>query len=689
MRVLDIRIPCRRFDVEIKLVPRDGLSLLEKHTVLAIRAGVRSVEELASHLGLPARMVLDVCVDLLANGALALSPDDARISLSETLDVRMGNGEEPASGWAAELESGGGETIGLSLVQDLVSGQVFTNPPFPRELPQGLPVAPRSPAVGPIDSISPLELLLAASRRLRTRGSKLDGNDDEIYEAARLRERRVAEVRIKRAVGDIERTGVAQRETYVPMRLVATLAGENDVPDFRVVGPPEVASEVRDRIAAGLVDAWLSGRGRGAGQFFERLAWSSRASGDAPEEASWLTLDGVLARLSEVSDIVVENCNLHEAPRMCATYDRACEALEKARHAVAECSLVEGAAAHHELALSALGSAKTQVVLACPWIRQLDESDALRTAIEQAVASRGIPVFLLWGIAPNDRLEDQLSAQTCRWLRNLSGQQLGAGRLFLPARSACIHAKVVTCDMDWMVVTSHNFLNSGPQRTTDEIGVRVVSPGPVPHATTCALSWLRRLAPEFEVRRALLDLPELCGRASPNIPMVVTPAPELPSPDTGPLGIDVWQKAWRKTLDTIREQANPIERTVEIVCDAEHRYLLLSALEAAETRVLVQSPELGAAFLGEPVLARLTKAIARGVKIIVLTAKPAPAASRLTNLGVEVAQRNSHAKILLCDDWAVVSSFNFLSFEGRSRSELGVRLGRTPIVEQLWRLCRM
>ena len=62
---------------------------------------------------------------------------------------------------------------------------------------------------------------------------------------------------------------------------------------------------------------------------------------------------------------------------------------------------------------------------------------------------------------------------------------------------------------------------------------------------------------------------------------------------------------------------------------------------------------------------------------------PSPCLRRVRQLeqaGVTFLERDVHAKVLVCDDWVIVSSFNFLSFAGyydmhrRARHELGIRV---------------
>lgn len=57
--------------------------------------------------------------------------------------------------------------------------------------------------------------------------------------------------------------------------------------------------------------------------------------------------------------------------------------------------------------------------------------------------------------------------------------------------------------------------------------------------------------------------------------------------------------------------------------------------------------------------------------------------------GARITALDSHAKFLVCDSWALVSSHNFLSLDPgiRSTHELGVQLFAHAAVDALWDLC--
>lgn len=680
MNICEILVPCRRFEIVATLATEDGLSILEQQILLAVRAGATSIDLLAAHLAIPRRMVLDVSLDLLSLGAIVVAPESGELQLSDATCQRMGQGE-PTTEWSKGLESRGGEDIELRLVQDLVSGAIFPPPPFRPNSRGRLPVAPRAADLVPLSAIPLTDLFLAAARRVRAGGVQRDLHDyDEGREASRLRGGRIAAVRAGKLLRGSNPTSEST-EVLIPMHLLARRANGSIPPHFDIVGPSEISTAVRQQIAVGIQNAWDADLGKGTGQFFSQIDWSQPDEPAVVEQVP-SDLDGLLARF-RLLEAVVESVDLSREPALVEACNAARAALDEARSSQAACDLVWGAAAHHEIVLEALASATHQVVLVCPWIRQLDVNESLRYGIDAALA-RGVNVFVLWGITAQQKLTEELPPQILAWIAELQ-RRTTAGRFVIPNRACSLHAKVVICDMEWLVVTSHNFLSSGPERKTGEVGVRVRSAGTaLPRAFTDTFAWLRSAISEYEVRRALFDAPEFFGKRLQDASLVVSAPPSAPNLEHGAVAIKMWKRDWVAMMESVNQHQGEIAETAQIVSDAYHRHLLLGALDTAQERILVQSPDLGGALLADTVLNQVKAACTRGVRVVVVSAAAATGSEKLRELGALVGTSDSHAKLLVCDSWAVVSSFNFLSFEGRHRRELGIRLTRSRLVEELW-----
>lgn len=201
----------------------------------------------------------------------------------------------------------------------------------------------------------------------------------------------------------------------------------------------------------------------------------------------------------------------------------------------------------------------------------------------------------------------------------------------------------------------------------------------------------RALVSDFRLQAVVSDDPLIFGRQSELVPTDIPLALELT--DDSPLHRNVMLDAWRRRIDGHRERLETAGSLVIPVADADHRRLLLDALAHARRRVVVSSEELGIGLLGEVPAGAVRRALERGVEVTIYSAKRSAAhEERLADLeasGARFRTVDLHSKIIVCDDWALVSSFNFLSFEGqydqdrRVRREIGVRIFDAEVAEQL------
>jgi phosphatidylserine/phosphatidylglycerophosphate/cardiolipin synthase-like enzyme len=119
------------------------------------------------------------------------------------------------------------------------------------------------------------------------------------------------------------------------------------------------------------------------------------------------------------------------------------------------------------------------------------------------------------------------------------------------------------------------------------------------------------------------------------------------------------------------------------------------AIATAQTRLLIASHRVTIHGLSEYLLEGIVAAALRGVQVRLCydaaeQAEMDPIAGarleRAHGSGASVSATDTHAKILLCDDWVVVSSHNFLSLDPGERSahEVGIQLFETAVVDALW-----
>ncbi len=689
MAIQQALLPCRRFDVLVSYHAFDGLTPLEANALRAIAAGARSVDMLVEHLGIPQRLVLDVCIDLLAAGAIEIDGDGALVASAAALE-RMGSCQSPKAGWEASFATSAAPPPAVvPLMQEMVSGQVFRAIPRQSDFRRGLHMLPVDPDLPPLDAIGRTELLAAVlARPIRLAGPAPTTDVDDF----RPRRARIGEVRMRRFdVGsDPAQPALHTSIQQVQVDIVGTLLEEGMPPRFAVLGPDTIPAAFRQRIGTGLAALWDRGSGRGPGQVFDILRFDSTEAEAFSVRAE--LPDVAVDRLDAALEAIGSAAQVADHEHLLALERDAGAAVLRAVGACAGAALVDGAAAHHDALREALETASEQVVVACPWVRRLE--DPMVRRMFRGAVERGIRLGIVWGIAADEPLPSGLAL-----LRDELAPE-HRGRLRFAERASRSHAKVIVCDHSWAIVTSSNFLSSSPDRVTSELGVRLSSPPPrfdpdpsdtrvaSSHPITEVLRWTRSAVPDYRVARDLVDSPVLFGLTSA-MRRVAEPPPIIP-PDTMPLAQRLWRDEWTKRVAEFRgqlERARPYAMPVD---SASHRDLMFDAIATARRRVLIESPVVTQAATSAPFVEVVLEARQRGVDVAIRFAEREPAGpegdarwASLAAAGVRAIKADTHAKVLVCDDWAVVTSFNFLSFEGRRRRELGIQVVHAELAERI------
>lgn len=683
----------------------DGLSTFEEFMLRTIAASPAPIEQIASTLGLDRNVVLDACVDLLRAGYLVLRRADASVEVSELVRDEMGDPLLPRAEWARRLApSTAPPPREYDLLQELVSGTIFPSASGLNAESTSL-LAPEDPSIGDVTSIPKPSLIEATARLAR----KISESRDRVGDPMSRRGLRVVDVSIV-GVGPAG-TMPATTPASVVVEVMRRKAAADDRPNLVIVGPPQLNGNVRRRIASKLMMLWDDGVARGKGQFFDRLAerLSSAEVLEGAEElerilnpaSSVATLveavAGIDAKMRDDSD-ALEDAHLHISDlERTATSD-----LDDGASLHATVELVSGAASHHALLLEALSQATYQVVMTSPWVGQLERNKPLQDALIAAV-DRGVRVHLLWGVDRAGAFDDEFGPVARDLVQLLAPGAQRTGGLFVATRPAGIHAKLTTCDLSWAVVSSCNVLNSGPDRRELEIGLRIGAPGDAPNqaanqdgrrfaarAVSEILQWVRAVTPDFLLRRLVGDDPAIEGRR------LLAPSVEVGGTVAAPGDFNIWRGNLELRAKTLEQRLRKLGAVVHPVMDGQHREYLVAALREARRRLVVSSKDLGVGLLGDATLELLRAARERGVEIAVFHSSEAewsPDLERrreeLSALGIAFHRRDVHAKVLVCDDWAIVTSFNFLSFAGyyddhrRARHELGARVLAVGIADQL------
>lgn len=687
-----VLLPCRRFQVQVTFHGTEGLSPLEEHVLLAIGQGVTSIESLAQLLGLGPRMILDVCVDMLEVGYIGVDSHSGTLSVSDIVREHMGNPATPKATWPRSLSSSAPpEPQTRSLLQDLVSGAIFTQRRQPFEPRTGLPCAPIDPRLPTLDEIPKVELMLAVQEGLRSRNDdRVSSDAEEATDIARLRHGRIVDITLKRtsqASGVVGTTNAARFNVII--QLVAYEGVDGGSPEFTVVGPDIVPSTVRRRVASKLSSLWASGVDQERGKFFSRVRYQARES---KREQTLLVTDphASLTALEQRLTGVQDSGTL-EGHEILVAIDSG------VRGEIAEAvsyggipTLIAGAHDHHDVLNRALREAKHQVLLANPWVGQIASEGPVFREIERAL-QRGVNVAISWGISASTDYQSTFG-QVAERVRELGSSRGDGGILLVADRPSHSHAKVIVSDLDWAVVTSCNFLNSGPERTVDELGLRVEGRGttsidsgrPIPaRALREIVEWFKLQTPDYRLRRQINSNPLLFGAEEQRHPVPIGEPIRAPKTLLDNLERSIWLKSWNARVAGYRSAIDAAGTIVIPTSNEENRHALLFGITRAQRRLLVVSPELGQGLLGAVVAKSVMDASERGVEVTVihdrwannLDSEQRRRFDDLVAAGVHfVANRSTHAKVLVCDDWCLVGSFNLLTFEGHGRAELGLRV---------------
>src|SRR5262249_27805508 len=161
----------------------------------------------------------------------------------------------------------------------------------------------------------------------------------------------------------------------------------------------------------------------------------------------------------------------------------------------------------------------------------------------------------------------------------------------------------------------------------------------------------------------------------------------------------LWRLSWDDYCRAVRERLGAVPEGARVLRDGQHRDALWLGLRAARQRLVITSDQLGPEVLDAQFFHRLEERLQAGVSVALIYRRLTEAAvqagstveEQLRALAASYPDRlrlasggPTHAKVLVYDDVAVVSSFNFLSFDGyyearqsggrrRERSEIGVR----------------
>jgi phosphatidylserine/phosphatidylglycerophosphate/cardiolipin synthase-like enzyme len=685
-RVVEVFIPCELFSVQIVSAPAATLSELERLILTAVHRGVDSIAALESLFGLGERPLLDLVFDLWQSGDLTVFPETGKMVVSEEI------GRAVATNTLGSFRSSERHETAIELLYDLVSGSVMQRQPGARTVSR--------------EHCAPALLKEGSYRgRIRGRGrAELIRVVSSIWSATTQSGRKL---RILAANLALPLKTTATHQGEVRQVLVEVACDRDPVSrqlKVTVLSPASLPLRARSSIEAALAglveDKPLSP--------FSKLLL--RSAEDAAEGIRSAGSQELVAGLQALVDRL-ETSNAGTLPdwheKLLAQAESCAEAIRAEMDSQSDIVPIVRLDEQQRVIQELIGAARRQVVLSCPFLNY-EAFQPYRDAIAAALKG-GARVFLIWGM--EDPALSSGLVSMFEWFRSQSPS------FYVSEAPARCHAKFVICDASSLLVTSYNFLNRQAEGGAFELALRIRArrQGEPCQAALDLLKRSSEIFPDYHAAALIsADGEDLGSSAAPDEGGEETlpgqPLAEIAA-DTNyaRTALQLWRGEWRACAQRFAAALADVEYPCKVVLDGRHRELLHQALRGASTLVVIMSDRLTADVVNQPFLDELAECLRRGTLVAIVYQRPeiaalqelravqgahAEALELLSDTGVHGGDeqgRASHAKVLIADDQATVTSFNFLSFEGyyagadkhRVRSEAGVTVRSWPLAVRL------
>jgi phosphatidylserine/phosphatidylglycerophosphate/cardiolipin synthase-like enzyme len=679
MHPVEAYLPCEVFPVQARFGFSDTLSTLEMLLLRAIHLGEHHVVQLAAMFGLSDKMLRDVLMGLWRAGHLIFTSPDKKIYLSSSTAKKV---EE--SKWE-EIERAPSGSEEINLMFDLVTGRVLTvagriTPP------NAAAIIPYTPNTIKLENLS-YDAIVASLEMARRISNKQDTG-----------------ARVLSASIAFNRSANGQRMRWRKLEVTChrITDGKHEV---RVVNTGAVPFGLRRDLGEYLtrqIDEEHEGTDK---HFFDKLRNSAMLQ-TPTRSGLGIELDNLLTAARALA-----SCRSDEAlERHQFITDQARDvalAVAEEISSVAQLTPIIGLESHEKILADLIKRATEQVVIACPFVSGTGLA-RIQSSLKQAIGN-GARVIILWGISrlsedgkePYDLLEQQVK----NIVEDLS--TLHPTKFFFSHRATGTHAKVLVCD-DSVLVTSLNILRPSRDGVT-EVGILAQSleelgaDQPLPIAAD-VLTWAREIVPDSTIADAITVKQKRLVKvpAPPSAPRIR----EDESPEQRRSELAVWAGRWVVYVEELAHMRG-LRPTVRLVRDGEHRGLLDLAISETNKRLIVTSDQISTDAFRSSTRQSLLELGKKNASVRLIYRDPlrkkireGAAAEQLLleteqlakNEGYDIqcARTNNHSKVLVFDDMAVVSSFNFLSHSGQyggSRSsriaELGLLLSGPGVADSV------
>ena len=671
---LEIYLPCEILTIKVQVGPQEHLSPLEGLFLKAVHESANHFHELVDLFGIGHRPTLDLVFDLWRRGYLILDLARGAVHLDSRVEELL------ADDRLDELPGGKSIDEIREVMQDMISGHVLSVSGR-RKPPSSRMIVPTEHLDVGVQDITTADLLSALRRMVDA-------------EEQHGRRKKVLSAHLS-----LSQLNLTREQRWLPIHVECTSDEHTGRVAVRFPGggslPTAAArTKVVERIMQIVEDLPDSP--------FAKHLLENAATGTP----SLPDVDDVLHELDEkIKGLAALDPSLHSQrhEQIDAVADKFDEWLLERHHAEVASEIVIGHDEHSESLMALVRNAARQILMVCPWL-DYDTVIRLRGILGDAL-DRGVQVFLLWGIRPDDKLDQRVG-------NILVELRYGYPALFFVSqRSSRTHAKLVVQDGRRALFTSLNFLSPSSSETM-EVGVLVSARDAQVHCPPLErlLHWARSAYPEFTPAQSLYltreDFSRLGVTGTMSVPFPQRPAPPMVGRESGSISRDLlatasrlWQRSWDEYLSAAKALATPPTTAARVLIDGQHRDILWHALRTAKRRLLIASDQLGPEVVDSAFLRVLEERLNSGVLIAIVYrrlslyidvagADPMAQFADLQNRfsgQLRCVEARNHAKVLAFDDIAVVSSFNFLSFDGyyeerrpsvrrKQRSEVGIML---------------
>lgn len=650
--VREVYLPCESFPVRFVLGPRPGLSNLERLVLEAVHEGVDNFDELVRIFQIGYRPTLHLVADMWHNGYLYLDTSNGLIQIASHARERIGTERE------GELQGGQRSSRTVSVMQDLIAGQIFPEKGRPLQHPG--------------EHLLPMVLDRGTFRRCEQTAIRDALRQSSGFGEDPAGQDHILSVHLPLASLTEETGGAALR--YLKLKVSCSMSPSGRL-RISLLHPAWIERTLRRRLESQLV---CLADERPNEPVFQMLRESAAVLLEEQAEGEGLDTYCTQFRmlLDDLTELTPAGGREFEEARLRqleleSLIDLVLDELQKREKQRLRTKILEGLESIDGAITTAIGEAKIQVVLSCPavyWSRFRNYIQVIERALK-----KGVRIFVLWGLTPDEELEAEIKNAFIdlkrkgdfRWSRYSLRTN---GRFFLK-------------DFDLAVFTGVNFL--GPARFASP-ALAVLVQGESAEGKRwdrCRvvldqLEQVGRTALESDIAHGLI-LPEASLESGYDKDPLCDNRPEIPASTDQAYGasfFEAWRAGWLDCGKQLEERLGRLGLWSEVVSGGRHREIMERLLSQCSRRLVLGSALVASRGL-DPLLTEALRKVARAKVSGLILYGEVPqedeaALDRLRQLINDfpvqfiIARVPLHGGVLIADDTLLLTSFSFLARDG-------------------------